>query len=105
LKPPVSSSNAPHSGASTSSHDQNRGEVHDHAKLGTTASGLGRTAKASARRPFPAERLVRRRNVDPDAGMAGPSGGDADYANRPDDAADPGARSDQQRGFADGGRP
>src|SRR5262245_25106910 len=105
LKPPVSSSNAPHSGASRSSHDQNRGEVHDHAKLGTTASDSGRTAKASAKRQFPTERLVRRRNVDPDAGMAGPSGGDAGYANRPDDAADPGARSDQQRGFADGGRP
>src|SRR5262245_13444602 len=28
--------NTPHSGASRSSHDQNRGEVHDHAKLGTT---------------------------------------------------------------------
>jgi len=38
-----SSSNALHSGASRSSHDQNRGEVHDHAKPGTTASDAGRT--------------------------------------------------------------
>jgi hypothetical protein len=33
LKPPLSSSNAPHSGASKSSHDQNRGEAHDHATM------------------------------------------------------------------------
>jgi hypothetical protein len=104
LKQPLSSSNAPHSGASRSSHDQNRREVHDHAKLGTTASDADRTAEASAKRPFPAERLIRRRNADSDAGMAGPSGGDAGYANRPDDAADPGARSDRQRGLTDGGR-
>jgi hypothetical protein len=77
LKPPLSSSNAPHSGASRSSHDQNRGEAHDHAKPGTTASDAGRTAKASAKRPFPADRPVRRRNADADAGMAGPAGGDA----------------------------
>jgi len=32
LKPPLPSSNAPHSGASRSSHDQNRGEAHDQAK-------------------------------------------------------------------------
>jgi hypothetical protein len=72
LKPPLSSSNAPHSGASRSSHDQNRGEAHDHAKPGTTASDAGRTAKASAKRPFPADRPVRRRNADADAGMAEP---------------------------------
>jgi len=72
-KPPRSSSNAPHSGASRSSHDQNRGEAHDHAKPGTTASDAGRTAKASARRPFPANRPVRRRNADADAGVAGPA--------------------------------
>ncbi len=45
-KPPRSSSNAPHFSASRSSHDQNRGEAHDHAKPGTTASDAGRTAKA-----------------------------------------------------------
>ena len=38
LKPPLSSSNAPHFGASRSSHDQNREEAHDHAEPGTTAS-------------------------------------------------------------------
>jgi len=32
LKLPLSSSNAPHSGASRSFRDQNRGEAHDHAK-------------------------------------------------------------------------
>ncbi len=54
----LSSSNAPHSGASSSSHDQNWGEAHDHAKAATTASDAGRTAKASAKRPFPADRPV-----------------------------------------------
>jgi hypothetical protein len=44
LKRPLSSSNAPHSGASRSSHDQNRGEAHDHAKPDTTASDADRTA-------------------------------------------------------------
>jgi hypothetical protein len=38
LKPPLSSLKAPHAGASRSSHDQNRGEGHDHAKPGTTAA-------------------------------------------------------------------
>ena len=47
-KPPRSSSNAPHFSASRSSHDQNRGEAHDHAKPGTTASDASRAAKASA---------------------------------------------------------
>ena len=46
LKPPLSSSNAPHSGASRSSHDQNRGEAHDHAKPGTPASDVERPGKA-----------------------------------------------------------
>jgi hypothetical protein len=71
LKRPLSSSNAPHSGASRSSHQQNRGEGHDHAKPDTTASDAGRTAKASAKRPFPADRPVRQLNADADAGMAG----------------------------------
>ena len=57
LKLPLSSSNAPHSGASRSSHDQNRGEAHDHAKPGTTASDVDRTAKASAKRPFPSRSI------------------------------------------------
>ena len=42
LKRPPSSSNAPHCGASRSSHDQNRGEAHDHAKPDTTASDADR---------------------------------------------------------------
>ena len=104
LKLPLSSSTAAHSGASRSSHDQNRGEAHDHAKPGTTASDAGRTAKASAKRPFPANRPVRRRNADADASMAGPAAGDAGYADRPNGTADPGARSDQQPGLTDGGR-
>ena len=103
LKPPLPSSNAPHSGASRSSHDQNRGEAHDHAKPSTTASDAGRTAKASAKRPFP-DRPVRRRNADADADLGGAAGGDAGYADRPDGTADPGARSDQQPGLTDGGR-
>src|SRR5215216_5073141 len=71
LKPPLPSSNAPHSGASRSSHDQNRGEAHDHTKPGTPASDVDRTAKASAKRLFPADQSVRRRHADADAGMAG----------------------------------
>ena len=43
-------------------------------------------------------------NAHADAGMAGPAGGDAGYADRPDGAADPGARSDQKPGLTDGGR-
>ena len=42
--------------------------------------------------------------ADADAGMAGPAGGDAGYADWPDGAADPGARSDLQPGLTDGGR-
>jgi hypothetical protein len=75
LKAPLSTSNVPHSGASISSHDQNRGEAHDGAKFATTASDVDRTAEASAKRRFPADRPVRRRNADRDAGMAGPTGG------------------------------
>src|SRR5215207_6927236 len=104
LKPPLSSSDAPHSGASMSSHEQNRGEAHDHSKPGRTASDAGRTAKASARRSLPADRPIRRRNAGADAGMARPAAGDAGYADRPDGAADPGARPNQQPGHTDGGR-
>src|SRR3979411_3351669 len=89
LKPPLSSSNAPHSGASRSSHDQNRGEAHDHAKPGTTASDAGRTTKRSAKRPLPADGRFRRRNADADAGMAGPAGGDAGYVYLFDVSPDP----------------
>ena len=103
-KPPRSSSNAPHFSASRSSHDQNRGEAHDHAKPGTTASDASRAAKASAKQPLPAERPLRQRNADADAGMAGSSGGHAGNANRSDDATDPGARSDQLRAVTDGGQ-
>jgi hypothetical protein len=53
LKLPLSASNAAHSGASRSSHDQNRGEAHDHAKPDTTASDAGRTAQASAKATVP----------------------------------------------------
>ena len=62
-KPPRSSSNAPHFSASRSSHDQNWGEAHDHAKPGTTASDASRAAKASAKQPLPAERPLRQRNA------------------------------------------
>ena len=58
---PRSSSNALHSGASRSSHDQNRGEAHDHAKSGTPGSNVERPAKASAKRPLRTDRAVRRR--------------------------------------------
>ena len=51
-----------------------------------------------------ADRAVRRRDADADAGMAGPAGADAGDADRPDGAADPGACSDKQPGRTDGGR-
>src|SRR5258705_10952100 len=97
LKPPLSSSNAPHSGASRSSHDQNRGEAHDHAKPATTANDAGRTAKASAKRPFPADRPVRRRNAGADAGMAGAAGRGAGEGVPAVGTAGPGARSRSER--------
>src|SRR5208283_4878466 len=103
LKRPLLSLNAPHSGASRSSHDQNRGEAHDHTKPGRIASGGGRMAKASAKRSLPTDGSIRRRNAGATAGMAGPAGGDAGYADRPDGAADPGARSDKQPDRTDGG--
>jgi hypothetical protein len=104
LKPPLASSNAPHSGASRSSHDQNRGEAHDRAEPATIASDASPTAKASAKQSLPADRPIRGHNADADPGMAGPAGGDAGYADRPDGAADPGARSNRQSGCTDGGR-
>ena len=50
---PLSSSNAPHSGASRSSHDQNRGEAHDHAKPGTTASDVEPTGEGFSKATAP----------------------------------------------------
>src|SRR3979409_2772789 len=71
LKPPLSSSNAPHSGASRSSHDQNRGEADDHAEPATIASDATPPAKASAKRSLPADRPIRGHNAHP--GMGAPS--------------------------------
>src|SRR5882757_6791239 len=104
LKLPLSSSNAPHSGAPDPLTTRIGERLMTMRKPGTTGSDAGRTAKASAKRPFPADRPVRRRNADADAGMAGPARGDPGYADRPDGTADPGARSDQQPGLTDGGR-
>ncbi|OPH81361.1 hypothetical protein [Nitrobacter vulgaris] len=103
LKPPLSSSNAPYSGAPISSHDQDRGEAHDHAKLGATVSDADRTTTASAKRLISTDRSVRPRNADADTRMAGFAGTGAGCADCVDDAADPGTRSDQQRGLTDGG--
>src|SRR5512134_4084158 len=61
LKASSTSSNAPLSGACRSSHDQNRGEAHDHVEIGATASNSGRAPKASEKRQSSADRSVRRR--------------------------------------------
>ena len=69
LKAPSASSNAPLSGACRSSHDQNRGEAHDHVEIGATASTSGRAPKGAAKRQSSADRSVRRRIAGGGAGV------------------------------------
>jgi hypothetical protein len=90
-------SNAPLSGATRLSRDQNRGEVHatgDEADVG----GTPRTA---------ADRSVRGRTADDDrrhAGVVRVADGDPISADRPDDTVDLGACRQEPNGLGGGGR-
>jgi hypothetical protein len=103
------SSGAPLSGASVSSHDQNRGEAHDPADIVATVSNTGSGSKISAKRRPSADRSVRRRVADiadEDTGVARATGGDQTHTHQPAGAIDPGTRAGkQQRRLADGGQP
>ena len=103
LKASSASSNAPLSGACRSSHDQNRGEAHDDVEIGATASNSGRAPQASEKRQCTADRSVRRRLADGNAGVAGAARRNARRADRSDGAADPGTRAGKRHGLADGG--
>ena len=104
LRAEPSSSNAPHSGASRFSYDQNREEDHDHTQIGATANARDRVPKASGKRRPPADRPVRRRNTNGDAGVAGTAGRDTPHADRLVCAADPGTRTSGPRSLTGGGR-
>ena len=88
----LTSSNAPHSGASNSSHEQIRRECHasdgfsQHEQAPEDVHG--RSAQTCA-----ADRAVRRRMARPPGrhpGVAGFAGGDAGRSDQPDGTADPG---------------
>ena len=113
LKDRQASLNAPFSGASRSSRDQIRGEIHDSANVsirltGKDSSGEGTRRSAPARVVRrSADGSVRRRTAQrPDeyARVAGVAKGDASRADQPDDAADPGTRPGKQDQLSDGGR-
>jgi|SRR4029079_2471993 hypothetical protein len=104
LKAEPSSSNAPHSGASRFSHDQNREEDHNHAQTGATANACNRAPRASGNQRPAADRPIRRRNADGDSGMAGTTGRDTSHADRLVYAADPGTRTSEPRGLTGGGK-
>ena len=92
----LTSSNASHPGASSSSHEQNRGEDNDCDSAGV--SQHERTPEDEHRRPArtsTADRAVQRRAAQRPGGqpgVAGPAGGHAGRADQPDGTADPGAR-------------
>ncbi len=91
------SSNAPLSGASRLSRDQNRGEVH----ATPDEADAGAPPRAATNRP------VRRRTADDDrrhAGMVRAADGDTSGADRPDDTVDPGACRQEPDWLDDGGR-
>jgi hypothetical protein len=93
------------SGASGSSHDQNRREAHDQADIGATVTDTGAESKAPTKRRSPADRSVRRRVADftdADAGVAGVAEGDQNLPQQPADAVAPGPYAGQQNGLAGG---
>ena len=92
------SSNAPLSGASELSRDQNRGEVY----ATPDEADNGAPPRAATNRP------VRRRTADDDwwhTGMVRAAGGGPSSADRPDDTVDPGACRQEPDWPDDGGRP
>ena len=110
LKDRAASSNAPLSGASESSPDQNRREVHVGIDVGAAVSRHGGTPKVARRRSnqtTAADRAVRRRTAERLGGRTGvarTAGGDA-RSDQPDGAVAPEARSGKQDRIGDGGRP
>ncbi|QXX76487.1 hypothetical protein MHY1_p00009 (plasmid) [Methylovirgula sp. HY1] len=110
LKDWAASSNAPLSGASESSHDQNRREAHVSIAVSAAVSqheGTPKVARRSSKRTAAADRPVRRRTaerLDGCTGVARTAGGDTSHADQPDDAVDPGARSGKQGRISNGGQ-
>jgi hypothetical protein len=99
-------SNAPTSGASESSLEQNRGEAHDHTDI--VATNAGRCPKASAKLRFTADRSVRRHVggiADEDTCVARVAGGDQKHTHQPSGAIDPGTRAGKRRRLAHGDQP
>ena len=111
LKDGAASSNAPLSGAFESSHDENRREAHvsiDASAAVSRHEGTPKITRGSPRRTTAADRPVRRRTAErlgDCADVARTAGGDADHADQPDGAVDPGAPSGKQNRISDGGRP
>ncbi len=92
------SSNAPLSGVSSLSRDQNRGEAHatpDEAEAGVTP-------RAATNRPVRRATTAGGRQR---AGVVRAAEGDTGGADRPDDTVDPGACRQEPDGLDDGGRP
>ena len=92
-------SNAPFSGATRLSRDENRGEVHATPDEADAAGATPRTA---------ADRSVRGRTAEEDrrhAGVVRAAEGDASSADQPDNTVDPGACRQDPDWPGDGGRP
>lgn len=107
LKDRAASSNAPLSGASESSHDENRREVHVSIDVSAAVSQHERTPKVASQTTA-ADRSVRRRRaecLDGCTGVARTAGGDAGRTDQADGAIDPEARSGKQDRISDGGQP
>jgi hypothetical protein len=104
------SSNAPFSGASESSHDQNRRGAHVSIDVSAALSQHEGTPKAACRnsgRKTAADRSIRRRageRFDGGPEMARTPGGDAGHADQHDCAVDSGACSGKPDQIIDGGR-
>lgn len=111
LKDRAASSNAPLSGASEPSHDQNRREAHVSIDVSAAVSrreGAPKIARRRSSRTTAADRPVQRRTAErlgDCADVARTAGRDADRTDQPDGALDPGAHSGKQDRISDGGRP
>jgi hypothetical protein len=85
-------SGASPSGASGSSHDQNRREAHDLTDIGAAVTHTGAESQAPTKRRSSADRPVRLRAADfgdADAGVAGAAEGDQNDPHGPADAVTP----------------
>jgi len=110
LKDWAASSNAPLSGASKSSHDQNRREAHVSINVSAAVSQHERTPKITGRnssRTTAADRPIRQRMAERLGGWTGvarTASGDAVRSDQPDGAVAPGIRSGEQGRISDRGR-